>query len=293
MKQLKPDGDIIKAGFPRKEVEEVRVDGTHGLNLWRNLLANQNRAQLLINQLSTATRLTSARVDAAGVSIAQQLRAQVEGYQKSLGNIYDGIGALRTAEGGMESITNNLQRLRELAVQSANSTLTAQDRAAIQEEARAILEGINQIVNTTQYNETRLLTGEFQNVELQTGPSPSNKLTVSIPNLSPEALGLNELDLQTREGAQNAIEKVDQALRTVASTRGTAGAFVNRLERSAESVANALTNVTASLSIIEDMDMARGIVELVRLDLLRESNLAITAQASNLSRNNILRLLGS
>lgn len=270
----------------------MRVDGTNGLNLWRNLLINQNRTQLLLNQLSTATRLTSANVDAAGMAVAQQLRSRVEGYQQALSNIYDGIGMLRTAEGGMGSITSNLQRLRELAVQASNATLTAEDRAAIQGEAQSILEEINRTVNTTQYNNRNLLNGEFQNVELQVGPSPSDQLTVSIPDLSTEALGLNEVNLQSAEESQNVISRIDQAMERVSSSRSIVGSFVNRLERSAENVANALTNVTASLSTIEDMDMARGVLDLVRLNILRESNLAVTAQANNLSRNNILRLLG-
>ncbi|MDI3516139.1 MAG: flagellin [Thermotogota bacterium] len=270
----------------------MRVDGTNGLNLWRNLLINQNRTQLLLNQLSTATRLTSANVDAAGMAVAQQLRSRVEGYQQALSNIYDGIGMLRTAEGGMGSITSNLQRLRELAVQASNATLTAEDRAAIQGEAQSILEEINRTVNTTQYNNRNLLNGEFQNVELQVGPSPSDQLTVSIPDLSTEALGLNEVNLQSAEESQNVISRIDQAMERVSSSRNIVGSFVNRLERSAENVANALTNVTASLSTIEDMDMARGVLDLVRLNILRESNLAVTAQANNLSRNNILRLLG-
>ncbi|MCD6463573.1 MAG: flagellin [Thermotogae bacterium] len=270
----------------------MRIGAPEAQGFWRNLYVQENRITRLINQLATARRLVSSNVDVAGTTIAQRLRARVEGYQQALNNIYDGIGMLRTAEGGVQAIQGSLSRMRELLVQAGNSTLTAQDRAAIQEEINQLVQHIRETVQNTEYNNQQLLAGGVQDMALQAGASPDQKLYITIPNLTPEELNITEIDVSTPENAAEALNNVDQAIEVVSGTAGMIGGYTNRLERAAESVANALTNLTASLSRIEDMDMAKGVVDLLRMELLRNSTTAMLSQM-NVNASNVMRLLGN
>jgi len=273
-------------------VVAVRIGAPEAQGFWRNLYVQENRITRLINQLATARRLVSSNVDVAGTTIAQRLRARVEGYQQALNNIYDGIGMLRTAEGGVQAIQGSLSRMRELLVQAGNSTLTAQDRAAIQEEINQLVQHIRETVQNTEYNNQQLLAGGVQDMALQAGASPDQKLYITIPNLTPEELNITEIDVSTPENAAEALNNVDQAIEVVSGTASMIGGYTNRLERAAESVANALTNLTASLSRIEDMDMAKGVVDLLRMELLRNSTTAMLSQM-NINASNVMRLLGN
>ncbi|HDM70845.1 MAG: flagellin [Thermotoga sp.] len=269
----------------------MRIDNINAMNAWRILSIHQMRSNLLMSQLASGNRLVNASVDAAGMAISKRLAAQVRGYNQALNNIFDGIGALRTAEGAMGSITNNLQRIRELTVQASNGTLTEEERYAIQQEINQLAEEIDRTARTTEFNNQRLLTGEYTDRTFQTGPNPNQQMTVSLPDMRAEALGLNEIDVTTQEGARNALEHIDEIMERVNTERARVGAYANRLESAARNVANAMTNVTASLSGIEDMDMARGIMDLIRINIMRQSTTAILAQA-NLNQNNVLNLLG-
>jgi len=153
------------------------------------------------------------------------------------------------------------------------------------------LEEIDRTARTTEFNDQRLLTGEYTERRFQTGANPNQQMTVSLPDMRVEALEIDNLDVTTQEGAQNALERIDEVIERVNSERARVGSYINRLESAARNVANAMTNVTASLSGIEDMDMARGIMDLVRINIMRQSTTAILAQA-NLNQNNVLNLLG-
>ena len=269
----------------------MRIDNINSLNAWKMLVSHQMRTNLLMNQLASGNRLVNASVDAAGMAVSRRLAAQVKGYNQALNNIFDGIGALRTAEGAMGSITNNLQRIRELTVQAANGTLTPEERMAIQQEINQLTEEIDRTAQNTEFNNQKLLTGEYTDRVFQTGANPEQQMRVSLPDMRAESLGLNDIDVTTEEGAQNTLNRIDEIMENVNTERARVGAYANRLETAARNVANALTNVTASFSRIEDMDMARGIMDLVRINMMRQSTTAILAQA-NLNQNNVLNLLG-
>ncbi len=275
----------------------MRVSNIGGMWAWRRLESVNYALMNLAQQLATARRIPSARFDVAGAAIAARMRSQVEGYGKALDNVYYGMNLLRTAEGGMASIQDRLQRMRELAVQAANGTLTEADRSALMEEFNQLRQGIAETVRNTEYNTQRVLegyTGEFQ-----VGANEGQTAQVNIPNLAPENLqanvngenvNLNELDIRTAEGAQRAIEALDQMINQVSEARSNVGAFTNRLESAARNIANTMVNTTRSLSTIEDMDMARGVMEMTRLRLLQNFTTGVMAQ-SRVSSTAVLGLL--
>jgi len=267
----------------------MRINNVNALWAWRSLQNTQRLLSATMETLITGSRIPRASFDVAGLAISQRLRALTRGYETALNNIYNGIGMLRTAEGGLGSITEALQRMRELAVRASNGTLTEAERAALQEEFEQLRQGIAETVRNTNYNTVNVLAGEVQNMQIQTGPAEGETLNVTIPNMGPEALGLNELNISTAEGAQNAISRLDEILENVSQVRSNVGSWMNRLEHAARNVGNAYVNTMSSLSTLADADMARQILELTRLQIIRQSNLAMLGQA-NISNQSVLRL---
>ena len=277
--------------------ERMRINNASGL--WAlSRLYNVNRSlQKVTTQLATGKRIPSASYDAAGIAIANKLRAQVEGFNKALDSIAYGQNLLNTAEGGVASIQDNLQRMRELAVQAANGTLTDSERAALQEEFNQLRQQIGQTARSTQYNTINVLQG--YNGTIQTGANESQNMEVNIPNMNPENLqatvngntvNLNEINISTQQGAQQAIEALDQMINQTSEIRSNIGAYTNRLEHAMRNVGNAMVNTTSALSTIEDMDMAKGIMEQVRLRLLSNVTMSVMAQ-SRVNSANVLNLL--
>ncbi len=276
----------------------MRINGVSGLWAWTRLNGINRSLMNVMEQLSTGRRIPRAAFDVAGLAIANRLRAQVEGFTRAYDNIQYGINLLNTAEGGMASIQYRLQRMRELAVQAANGTLTEADRAALQQEFEQLRQGIAETARNTQYNNQSVLQG--YSGTFQTGANEGQTMNVELPNMNPEnitatvgdrTVNLNELNIATQEGAQQAIEALDQMINQVSEARANVGAYVNRLEAGARNVVNTMINTTAAQSRIEDMDMARGVMEQIRLQLLRNFTVGVLAQ-SNVNTASVLRLLG-
>ena len=274
---------------PKREVILMRINNVNALWAWRNLQNTQRLLSTTMETLITGSRIPRASFDASGLTISQRLKALIRGYETALNNIYNGIGLLRTAEGGLGSITEALQRMRELAVQSSSGTLTEAERAALQQEFEQLRQGISEVVKNTNYNTINVLSGEVQNMQIQTGPTEGETLSITIPNMSPEALGLNELDISTIENAQSAITRIDEILENVSQVRSNVGSWMNRLEYAARNIGNYYVNTMSSLSTLEDADIARRILELTRLQIIRQSNLAMLGQA-NINNQSVLRL---
>jgi len=274
---------------PKREVILMRINNVNALWAWRNLQNTQRLLSTTMETLITGSRIPRASFDASGLTISQRLKALIRGYETALNNIYNGIGLLRTAEGGLGSITEALQRMRELAVQSSSGTLTEAERAALQQEFEQLRQGISEVVKNTNYNTINVLSGEVQNMQIQTGPTEGETLSITIPNMSPEALGLNELDISTIENAQSAITRIDEILENISQVRSNVGSWMNRLEYAARNIGNYYVNTMSSLSTLEDADIARRILELTRLQIIRQSNLAMLGQA-NINNQSVLRL---
>ncbi len=276
----------------------MRINSINGLWAWTRLERINYSLRNVFQQLSTGKRIPTARFDAAGIAIANKLRAQVGGLYKAFDNAAYGINLLNTAEGGLAGIQGNLQRMRELAVQAANGTLTEEERAALQEEFEQLRSQIGQTAQNTEYNTIKVLQGF--NGQFQIGPNSGQTLNVEIPNVNPENLqanvegtpvNLNDLNITTQEGAQQAVEALDQMINQISENRANIGAYTNRLEHGMQNLGNAIVNTTSALSTIEDMDMARGVMEQVRLQLLRNVTTGVLAQ-SRVNMSNVLNLLG-
>src|SRR5450759_1925176 len=139
------------------------------LNAQRNLSTSQSALQISLQRLSSGLRINSAKDDAAGMAISSRMTSQINGLNQAARNANDGISLAQTAEGSLNAITDNLQRLRELAVQSANSTNSASDRAALNAEAQTLVAEISRVASTTQFNGLNLLDGTFSSSQFQVG----------------------------------------------------------------------------------------------------------------------------
>ena len=255
----------------------------------RNLTGTQSSFFKAIEQLSSGLRINRAADDAAGLAVSEKLRNQVRGLNQAQRNAQDGISLLQTAEGALSETHSLLGRMRELAVQSANDTLSNSDRLHIQNEVNQLLSEVDRIANATQFNKIPLLTGAgvITSLNLQVGansePSPSNgsnQITISIANSNTTGLSIASLLLATQTAANAAIDTLDTAIETISTTRGKIGAYQNRLDSMFNSLGVASENAGAANSRIRDADVAKAVSEMVRTQILQQSTMAVLAQAN-------------
>jgi flagellin len=248
---------------------------------------------IALQRLSTGLRINSAKDDAAGLAIAVRITAQIRGYDQAIRNAGDGISLAQTAEGGMDGITSSLQRMRELAVQSANYSNTTADREAIDAEFTQLKTEIDRVATQTKFNTKGLLDGTFTAADFQVGPNTGETITVAaITSLSAVALGLTTgVNVQSAESANSAITIIDTALNTVTSTRANIGASINRFEQTISNLRVTVESLQTSRSRVQDADFAAETAALTRLQILQESGTAVLAQA-NMIPQSVLSLLG-
>ncbi len=273
------------------------------LNAQRNLTTNTNGLAKSMERLSSGFRINRAGDDAAGLQISENLRAQIRGSKKAMDNVQDGINVLSIADGAMGSITENLQRMRELAVQGANDTYDSTSRTAIETELDQLSAEVTRISDATEFNGVNLLNGSVNgsgNFVLQIGPdNTSGTNTIDVGNLGVfadlDAAALNvedaDLDVSNNTVARTTIQNVDAALSTVNTRRATLGAVMNRLERASTNLGISIENLSASESRIRNVDVASESAELVRNQILQQASAAMLSQA-NQSSGIALSLLG-
>ena len=261
----------------------------------RNLSSTQGSFFRAIEQLSSGLRINKAADDAAGLAVSEKLKNQVRGLNQAQRNAQDGISLLQTAEGALNETHSLLGRMRELAVQSANDTLSNSDRLHIQDEVNALLSEVDRIANSTQFNKINLLNAASAtvmtavllhvgaNIE-STALSGANEITVSLAGSGTAALSLSTLSttasLTTQSGANSAISALDTAIETISTTRGQIGAYQNRLDSMINSLGVASENAGAANSRIRDADVAKAVSEMVRTQILQQSTMAVLAQAN-------------
>lgn len=272
------------------------------MNVNTNLGSINNQLQLSKTQvalrkafaeLSSGKRINSAADDAAGLAISQQLISQFRGDNRAASNASDGIGLVQTADDALGQLQNNTQRIRELAIQSANGTLTDNDRQQLQQEVDQLTQANSAIVQNTSFNGTSVFTGGAQ-VTLQIGAngSPNNQLTIGTPNLTatPANGGLNTfnasltatgvIDITSQSAAQNTLTALDSDQQTLTGARGTLGATSNRLDAAISSLQVTAENTAAANSRIVDADYAASASNLVRQQILAQAGIATQAQAN-------------
>lgn len=253
-----------------------------------------NRAQAqtntAMNRLSSGHRINSAKDDAAGLAISDRMTSTISGLSMAIRNANDGISLAQTADGALSESTSILQRMRELSVQSSNGIYNASDRAAMNKEFSQLNSELARVSEQTTFNGEQILNGEFSGASFQVGADGGETVGVTIDNMSPENLGVSELNISTVEGAQGAIEAIDQALTTISETRGDLGVTQNRFESAISNLSVTSENLVASRSRIEDADFAAEVSDLARSRILEQSGVAMQAQA-NSSAETVLRLL--
>lgn len=263
------------------------------LNAQRNLNVSQNSLSTALQRLSSGLRINSAKDDAAGLAISERMTAQIRGMNQAARNANDGISLAQTAEGALVEIGNNLQRIRELAVQSANATNSEDDRDALQKEVDALVAEIDRVANQTSFNGTKLLDGSFASQVFQVGANEDETIDFTdIEDVTASGLGVDSVDISGADGSNAAgvITTVDDALKIVNSTRADLGAIQNRFTSVVSNLQTSAENLSASRSRIQDADFAAETASLTRAQILQQAGVAMLAQANALP-NNVLSLL--
>ncbi|MCQ2543097.1 MAG: flagellin [Lachnospiraceae bacterium] len=240
-------------------------------------------------KLSSGYKINRAADDAAGLAISEKMRRQVRGLTKAVSNAQDGISCVQTAEGALGEVHDMLQRMNELAVQSANGTNMSTDRNYLDKEVQALMSEINRVADTTTFNEQNLLKGSF-NVNLQVGSEEGNKISLSITAMNCSGLSLSG-DIKSASSASGFIGTVKTALEKVSAQRSDLGAIQNRLEHTINNLNNVVENTTSAESQIRDTDMATEMVKYSNNNILAQAGTAMLAQA-NQANQNVLSLLG-
>jgi flagellin len=243
-------------------------------------------------KLSSGYKINRAADDAAGLAISEKMRRQIRGLTQAATNAQDGISCVQTAEGALAEVHDMLQRINELAVQSANGTNMTTDRGYINKEVSNLRQEIDRIANSVTFNEQKLLNGSFTNKTLQIGSEASDGFTLSIAKLNASGLGITEAncDVSTADKAKATIGTVKSALEAVSNQRAELGAVQNRLEHTVSNLNNVVENTTAAESRIRDTDMASEMVKYTNNNVLAQAGTSMLAQA-NQSNQNVLSLL--
>ena len=256
------------------------------LRAQQNLANAQNALTSNIERLSSGLRINRAGDDASGSSISSKLTSDTTGLKMAARNSNDAISLIQTAEGAMGEINGLLQRMRELAVQSANGgTLTSAERVYIDQEFQLLESELNRIVGVTEFNGNKLIDGNYSaGIDFQVGMNNSlnDRLQISIADNDSTALGLNDDVLTSQTGAQAAINALDTAIQSVATSRATMGTTQNRLTVTLTNLANMHENLSAANSRIKDVDVAEESAGMTRNQILQQAGVAVLAQANSM-----------
>lgn len=269
----------------------------------RILKFDTNDLNVDIERLASGQRINKAGDDASGLAVSEKLRSQIRGLNQAERNIENGVSFIQTAEGYLQETQDIMHRIRELSVQSANGIYSDEDRSQIQVEVAQLVDEVNRIASSAQFNGFNMLTGSFaangpRELWFQVGANMDQRERVYIGTMTAQALGIEAaqggtgtISISTPDQANRAIGMVDTALRAISRQRADLGAYQNRFETAAKGVAIASNNMQAAESTIRDLDMAAGMVSYVKNNILVQSATAMLAQANTLP-NSVLRLLG-
>lgn len=270
----------------------------NAMNSLRQLGTNNTNTGKNLEKLSSGYRINRAGDDAAGLAISEKMRAQIKGLEQAQQNANDGISLIQTAEGGLNETHAILQRMRELAVQSANGTYQdSVDRENLQKEVTALTSEIDRISKATNFNKINLLDGSMgsgSELTFQIGANGTGDQTVTLAVEDMSASGLtvsaSDISVANQVSANAAIDIIDSAINTVSGTRADLGALQNRLEHTVNNLGVTSENLTAAESRIRDVDMAKEMMEYTKNNILSQAAQAMLAQA-NQQPQGVLQLL--
>jgi flagellin len=277
----------------------LQVNKAAGIGLNHQINERQKSLSKIHEKMGTGKRINRAQDDAAGLAIAKLLESMSRGYKADRINIGDAMSAMNIGEGATQGITDMLGRMRELSTQAANDTLSDSDRKALNLEFQELKKEIDRQSRGTQFNTQDLLSGQSPLSDgtgnFQVGPNAGgpNLIPVNESNLTPEALGIADMDISTRNGAVAAIDGIGKATNDVVnSVRVNFGVQYNRLEHAYNNNENLNANTTAALALIESLDYAQASMEKARDDILNQSAILAQRNFQDISKNSMLALLG-
>lgn len=269
------------------------------LNAQRVLGSNVKSLGKSLEKLSSGYRINRASDDAAGLQISEGLRSQIRGSDQANSNVQDGINVLNTTDGSLETITNNLQRVRELAVQGGNDTLSTDQRSAIDKEIQQLAKDVTRIASASQFNKKDLLNGATSSLKIQVGAnvtSATNTIDLATAGTNPfgdsRATALNllgagdavKLSVKSNGSSLKTLSIVDAALQTVQNRRASIGALTNRLEGASTNLQISSENFSASESRIRNTDIAKESANLTKNQVLQQASAQILGQANQTSQ---------
>ena len=257
-------------------------------------LATNNRSlSKAMEQLSTGKRINSAADDAAGLSIASKMTAQIRGLNQAVRNANDGISMIQTVDGALNEVTNMLQRMRELSVQSINGTNSSSDRTSLDTEFDQLSAEISRISDNTTWNGMKVLGSEATTYAFQVGSDSGATVTATFIDIDVSGSTIGsaiDIGVDSVSTATSALTQLDSAISVVATYRSTLGAVINRLNYAADNLTNVSTNTAESRSRIQDADYATATTELARTQIIQQAATAMLAQA-NQAPSSVLALL--
>ncbi len=266
----------------------------------RMLKINSTNLDKNIEKLSSGLRINRAGDDASGLAVSEKMRAQIRGLRQAERNTEDAISFIQTTEGYLQETQDILNRIRELAVQSSNGIYTPEDRMQIQVEVSSLINEIDRVATSAQFNGMRMLTGRFANpgaggtptasMWFHVGANADQRVRVYIGTMTSQGLGVNGLSLSTPENANTAIGKIDTALNKVSKQRADLGAYQNRFEGTTRGLMAGYENIMAAESRIRDVDISEEMVDYVKNQILLQTSTAMLAQA-NMKPSSVLYLL--
>ena len=271
----------LETGKQRKIVMGLRVNtNIASLTAQRNLSTVTGRLQGNYTRLSSGLRIATAADDAAGLAISERMRSQIRSYSAAGRNAQDGISLVQTAEGAMNEVSNILSRMRELAIQASNGTLSTTDRTTIDAEVDQLIEELDRISSSTEFNGIALLDGSTATASIQVGINSGEIIDITLQDTSTTTLAVNAVDLTTAAGAAAALGAIDTAIDTVNTSRGEMGAAQNRLQSAVASIANARENLSSAESRIRDVDVANETADLTRNSIMQQAAVSVLQQAN-------------
>lgn len=262
----------------------VALRGANNLNKVNSLKEKS------LEKLTTGKRINSASDDAAGMSVATKLDSKIKGLQMAERNTLDGCSMVETAESVLGEVTDILQRLRELCVQTANDTYGTDERSKTKVEMDELVLELDRISDSTKFNGKNLLDGTAKDLNLQVGSDKGDVLKLDFPSVKATDLKVNALNISSSQDAQDSIETLDEALSLLMDERSRLGATINRLNYTVSNINTMIENMSAAHSRVIDTDMSLEMMNFTKNNILSQSGTTMLAQAMQ-APNSILSLL--
>ncbi len=287
--------------WKHKENEMIINHNISAINAHRVLKFSQWDVDSSMAKLSSGMRINRAGDDPSGLAVSEKMRTQIQGLRQAERNTEDGLSFIQTTEGFMSQVSEVIQRIRVLAIQSSNGIYSAKDRQLIQVEVSQLVNEVDRISSQAEFNRFKMLQGEFSRTSkvgsmwFHMGPNANQRERIYISTMTSRALSLRSQDgsgvsISTPASANETIGRADYALDVLITNRANLGAYQNRLEHTARGLLNAYENVQASESRIRDTDMAEEVVRLTTKQILAQTSVAMLAQAG-VRPNAVLHLL--